>query len=108
MIVSIAGLSFSRPLFWLLATALTAWCGYQAAQWDGEQARAYTEAIQVATGSGQIGWQRPHETSIDIGVFTQWAEAYFPGQDDFADFLYQRFPPIPGDGSTEAWLPPSR
>lgn len=94
---------FASAIVLALATALTAWCGYQAAQWDGEQARAYTEAIDSQLEAARLDGSAAMQTSIEIGVFTQWAEAYFLGEDDFADFLYQRFPPSLAI-STEAWL----
>ena len=84
---------FASAIVLALATALTAWCGYQAAQWDGEQAKAYTEAVGSQVEAARLDGQAAASISIQIGLFTQWAEALSTGNDDFADFLYQRFPP---------------
>lgn len=94
---------FFSAIVLALATALTAWCGYQAAQWDGEQAKAYTEAIQAQVEAARLDGRAAAETSTDVGLFTQWAGATVQGQDVFAEFLYQRFPPTLAM-ATEAWL----
>ena len=94
---------FISAIVLALATALTAWCGYQAAQWDGEQARSYTEAVTSQVEATRLDGQAAALTSIEIGLFTQWAEALSVGNEDYADFLYQRFPPTLATAS-EAWL----
>ena len=94
---------FISAIVLALATALTAWCGYQAAQWDGEQTTAYTEAIGSQVEAARLDGQAATQTSIEVGLFTQWAGALSAGNDDFADFLYQRFPPTLATAS-EAWL----
>ena len=94
---------FASAIVLALATALTAWCGYQAAQWDGEQAMAYTEAIQSQVEAARLEGLAATKTSIEVGLFVQWAGAIAQNEDEFADFLYQRFPPSLATAA-EAWL----
>ncbi len=94
---------FASAIVLALATALAAWCGYQAAQWDGEQSKAYTEAIGSQVEAARLDGHAATKTSIEVGLFTQWAEALSAGNDDFADFLYHRFPTTLATAS-EAWL----
>jgi len=94
---------FVSAIVLALATALTAWCGYQAAQWDGEQAMAYTEAINYQVDAARLEGQAATQTSIEVGLFTQWAAAIAQNEEEFADFLYQRFPPTLATAA-DAWL----
>jgi len=74
-----------------LAAVATAWSGYQASQWHGDQALATTRAtakrIESARASGEAGRQ----VQIDVATFTQWVDAYAQGDDELAAFYRQRF-----------------
>jgi hypothetical protein len=96
-------IEFFSAIVLALATALTAWCGYQAAQWDGEQAKAYTEAIGSQLETSRLEGLASAKAGVDVGLFTRWAEAVALGENDFADFLFERFPPVLATAS-EAWL----
>lgn len=71
----------------------TAWGGYQAAKWDGENARQYglasklrTEATQAATLGGQ-------EKIFDSAQFSAWLEAEASGKKQLASLYARRFSP---------------
>jgi hypothetical protein len=74
-----------------LATVATAWSGYQANRWNGEQAKAGARVnalrIKSATASGLANAQ----TQIDVATFTQWVNAYALKQTELADFYFRRF-----------------
>jgi len=74
-----------------LATVATAWSGYQANRWNGEQAKAGAKVnalrIESATASGLANAQ----TQIDVATFTQWVNAYALKQTELADFYFRRF-----------------
>jgi hypothetical protein len=96
-------IEFISAIVLALATALTAWCGYQAAQWDGEQVRSYTEAVASQVEAARLDGQAATQTSIEVGLFLRWAEALSVSNEDYADFLYQRFLPALATAS-DAWL----
>jgi len=74
-----------------LATVATAWSGYQASRWNGEQAKAAgrTNAIRVEAARAQGLAQA--ETQIDVATFSSWADAYAHKDTLLADFYFRRF-----------------
>ncbi|HMN26628.1 MAG TPA: hypothetical protein PKE45_00630 [Caldilineaceae bacterium] len=86
-----------------LATVLTAWCGYQAALWGGQQASAYSQASAARIMAAQQNNQAMLRSSIHIGLFTTYATAFSEGNQRLADFLYTRFP-AELKTATDAWL----
>lgn len=83
--------AFSAALL-ALATMATAWCGYQAARWDGEQAVHLTEASTARIDSAQVSNRAVLTLNLHAGLFFEWAAAVSQENQDLADFLYQRFP----------------
>jgi hypothetical protein len=74
-----------------IATVATAWSGYQAARWGGEQSSSYslagalrTESTRASTQAGQLG-------QIDIGMFTNWINAFATENQILVDFYQDRF-----------------
>lgn len=74
-----------------LAAVATAWSSYQAARWNGEQAKAASAAnkarIEAARASGLANTQ----TEVDVATFTQWVDAYARRESVLADFYFKRF-----------------
>jgi hypothetical protein len=74
-----------------VAALATAWSSYQAARWNGEQAKAAAAAnkarIEAARASGLANAQ----TQVDIATFTQWVDAYARKESTLADFYFKRF-----------------
>jgi len=86
-----------------LATLATAWSGYQSARWGGEQSTKFsqagalrTESVRASTSAGQI-------TQIDIGIFTNWINAFAMDNQPLVDFYQNRFRPEFAV-AFEAWL----
>jgi hypothetical protein len=74
-----------------LAAVATAWSGYQATRWNGEQAKASgrTNAIRVEAARAQ-GLSEA-QTQIDVATFIQWVDAYALEETELSDFYFKRF-----------------
>ena len=74
-----------------VATLATAWSGYQASRWNGEQAKAAARANASRVESTRASGLANRNAQIDLALFTQWADAYAQEQTMLADFYRQRF-----------------
>jgi hypothetical protein len=74
-----------------LATVATAWSGYQAARWNGEQAKAFSRGNAARIESTRASSLADTQTQIDVATFTAWADAYAQEQTELADFYFERF-----------------
>jgi hypothetical protein len=74
-----------------LATVATAWSGYQANRWNGEQAKAGAKANALRINSAKASGLANAQTQIDVATFTQWVNAYALKQTELADFYFRRF-----------------
>jgi hypothetical protein len=74
-----------------VAAVATAWSGYQATRWNGEQAKASgaTNAIRIEAARAQGLSQA--QTQVDVATFTQWVDAYAHKETQLADFYFKRF-----------------
>jgi hypothetical protein len=73
------------------ATLATAWSGYQSARWGGEQSTSYSQAGALRTESTRASNQAGQLVQVDIGLFTNWINAYANDQTDLTNFYEQRF-----------------
>jgi len=85
------------------ATLATAWSGYQSARWGGEQSTKYSQAGALRTESTRASTQAGQVTQIDIGLFTNWINAFANENDRLADFYEARFRPE-FKPAFDAWL----
>lgn len=74
-----------------LATVATAWSGYQASRWNGEQAKAFSRASAMRIESSKADALANAQTQIDVLTFTQWVDAYVRGEDELVSFYEKRF-----------------
>jgi len=74
-----------------LATVVTAWSGYQAARWGGEQSSSYSQAGALRTESVRASNQAGQLIQIDIGLFTNWVNAFAAGDQQLTGFYEDRF-----------------
>jgi hypothetical protein len=86
-----------------LATVATAWSGYQAARWGGVQSTKYSEAGALRVESPRASNTPGQLTQIDIGLFTNWVNAFATDNLKLADFYEQRFRPE-FKPAFEAWI----
>ena len=74
-----------------LATVATAWSGYQASRWNGEQAKAGARASATRIESAKASGLANTQTEIDVATFTSWVNAYAQKQTELAEFYFERF-----------------
>lgn len=86
-----------------LATVASAWCAYQSARWNGVQALSFSAANGARTESVRMSNTALQLTSIDVGMFVQFAAAYSEENQFLMDFLYARFRPEM-KAALDAWI----
>jgi hypothetical protein len=72
---------------------MTAWSGFQAAKWDGEQSVLYGHSSRdrfAADAASTLGDQR---LAADAGIFTAWLQAHSAGDQELQALLVKRFTP---------------
>jgi TRAP-type C4-dicarboxylate transport system permease small subunit len=74
-----------------LAAVATAWSSYQAARWNGEQAKAASAVNKARIEAARASDLANAQTEIDVATFTQWVDAYALGERELADFYLRRF-----------------
>jgi hypothetical protein len=74
-----------------LATLLTAWSGYQASLWDGEQSSKYSQASARRIEASRAASRADQLSAIDVTVFANYLNAFATGQQDLASFYEERF-----------------
>jgi hypothetical protein len=86
-----------------LVTLATAWSGYQAARWGGEQSTLYTDALGLMVEATRAETKANQLTQVDIALFVDYVNAYATGDEELATFFYERFRPE-AYPAVEAWL----
>lgn len=86
-----------------IATVATAWSGYQAARWSGEQTIAFSAANAARVESTRASTRAGQLAQIDVALFTQWVDAYARNETKLRDFYFKRFRPE-FKPALEAWL----
>jgi hypothetical protein len=86
-----------------LATVATAWSGYQASRWNGEQAKTFSRANAARVESTRASDLANAQTQIDVATFIQWVDAYAHDDTELADFYADRFRPE-FESAMNAWL----
>jgi hypothetical protein len=74
-----------------LAAVATAWSGYQASRWHGEQAQAQSRATAKRVESTRSSGVANREGEIDVQLFVQWVDARAQGDSELAAFYRTRF-----------------
>jgi hypothetical protein len=74
-----------------LAAVATAWSGYQANRWHGEQAIAFSHANAARVESTRAADLADSQTEIDVATFSQWVDAYARHETQLAAFYRKRF-----------------
>jgi hypothetical protein len=71
----------------------TAWSGYQAARWDGENARAYAVSARVRAEANQAWTLGGQQRLFDSSNFSAWLEARTAGNTQLAALYARRYSP---------------
>jgi hypothetical protein len=74
-----------------LAAVATAWAGYQASQWHGEQALASSRATATRIESARASGEANRQIQVDVATFTQWIDAFAQDEPRLAAFYRGRF-----------------
>jgi hypothetical protein len=86
-----------------LATLGIAWSGYQAARWNGRQAREYAQANTARSMANRAATTGDQFRTQDLLNFNRWLEVTTSNQPALADLYERRFRPefLP---AFQAWL----
>lgn len=76
-----------------LAALASAWCGYQASQWNGEQSRSFFRASGVRAQATQLRNTAYLQAIADTGALRDWETAYIANDQAAMDFYWNRFSP---------------
>jgi len=88
----------------LAVTAVTtAWCGYQATRWNGEQAKTSAAVSATRFQAARAADLANAQTEVDVATFTQWVDAYARNEQELATFYRTRFRDEFGP-VVEAWI----
>ena len=74
-----------------VAAVATAWSGYQATRWNGEQAKASARTNAIRIEAARAQGLAEAQTEVDIATFIQWVDAYALGRTELTDFYFRRF-----------------
>ena len=69
----------------------TAWSGYQAARWGGNQSILFSQAGAYRTESTRASTQGGQLVQIDVGMYTNWINAYAAEDEALMRFYEERF-----------------
>jgi TRAP-type C4-dicarboxylate transport system permease small subunit len=86
-----------------IAALGTAWSGYQASRWNGQQAEAASSANAARIAAARAAGEADADSQIDIATFVQWVDARASGRAALARFYEQRFRPE-FKPAFEAWI----
>jgi hypothetical protein len=82
---------------------ITAWTGFQASKWGGAMSISFSEASSSRIAASRAEAKVNTKINMQVGLFTQWLQAYQNNDQQLADFLEQRFPE-PLATAFPAWL----
>lgn len=74
-----------------LVAMATAWSGYQSARWGGVQSTKYSEASALRVESTRASTLAGQQMQIDVGLFTNWINAFADENEPLESFYRERF-----------------
>ncbi|MGZ8707648.1 MAG: hypothetical protein ACXW0R_09720, partial [Gaiellaceae bacterium] len=74
-----------------VAAVATAWSGYQATRWNGEQAKASSKTNAIRIEAARAQGLSQAQTQVDVATFTLWVDAYAHKETLLSDFYFKRF-----------------
>jgi len=81
----------------------TAWSGYQAARWDGQQTIDYGVSSRLRSQANDASLLGGQQRLLDVSTFNTWIQAKEQGDERLADLYVERFSPE-YRVAFEAWL----
>ena len=64
-----------------LAAVATAWSGYQATRWNGEQTKASSRTNAIRIDAARAQGLAEAQKEVDVATFIQWIDAYAQDRD---------------------------
>ncbi len=86
-------MELAAVLLLALTTLITAWCGYQAARWSGEQSQAFARASATRIKAQQASTRSGQLRIDDLLYFNGWLDARSGGDRKLAAIYRARFRP---------------
>ena len=74
-----------------LAAVATAWSGYQAARWNGEQTKAASRTNAIRIDAARAQGLAEAQKEVDVATFIQWVDAYANREQELLAFYERRF-----------------
>ncbi|MGH3083307.1 MAG: hypothetical protein ACRDNP_04485 [Gaiellaceae bacterium] len=74
-----------------LAAVATAWSSYQAARWNGEQAKTSSAVNKARIDAARASDLANAQQEVDVATFSQWIDAYARKEARLANFYFKRF-----------------
>lgn len=74
-----------------VATLVTAWAGYEAGKWNGVQTSLNLQTTILNIDSARLTAESQEQLLVDIGLFTNWANAVGTGNTRLQDFYKAMF-----------------
>jgi hypothetical protein len=77
----------------LSVTAIvTAWTGFEASKWGGAMSIAFSQASSARIEAARFEATANRKLNVQVGLFTQWLQAYQADDSELTTFLERRFP----------------
>ena len=90
-LVSDRSLEILTGVILALVAVCTAWSVYQAARWAGVQSMRMASGSARRIESTRASTLAGQQTMVDIGLFTNWVNAYVEENEELSDFYLGRF-----------------
>jgi hypothetical protein len=74
-----------------VAAVATAWSGYQATRWNGEQAKASSRTNAIRIDAARAQGLAEAQKEVDVATFIQWVDAYAHRETELTTFYARRF-----------------
>jgi hypothetical protein len=98
-----SGVEIVSTVLLAVAAVATAWSGYQATRWNGEQAKTAGKVNAARIDAASAASLANFQTQVDVVTFTQWVDAYAREETMLADFYFERFR-LEFEPAVKAWL----
>lgn len=86
-----------------LAAVATAWSGYQATRWNGEQTKASSRTNAIRIDAARAQGLSEAQKEVDVATFIQWIDSYARRETELTTFYVRRFR-LEFKPAFDAWL----
>jgi hypothetical protein len=74
-----------------VAAVATAWSGYQATRWNGEQTKASSRTNAIRIDAARAQGLSEAQKEVDVATFIQWIDSYARRETELTTFYERRF-----------------